>query len=510
MSNLKAGGNNMKKTLSMVLAGLLLLVMASPLFAADIKVTGQVRFRYRNWNQITLDKDIDTQAAGSGFGERNYFDVRGRLGADAKLSEGVRVRLELENLQNFGSQNRITTGATSATDVFFRQAWMDFAVPGLPEGWRLQLGRSFFSLGHQWIWGNSIVGEDGATIYGPLGPGNLKVRFAQLGNNADAGVCCLGTSNGVGDNYAEAIDYKFEVAEKQNVEVYFFAQQDKGIGAITSTTKVDGSSITSSSEYWVGGAYSGVAGPVAIRFEGAYQGGTARADAAHPLTGLKTDIDRSAGFVWADATYKIIPEWSVGIDASFATGDGNPNDDTFNNFVGPAAGAGRGPTRVWTDSTFLMGNYTGRGIGNAATNRIYNLWGRGTIDVDRTGGGAGPCGAGRTTCANDAATAFSPGLLELKFKTKYAFNKQVTGFLEVIPAWAHKSPDTGVDVGDYIGTDIDLKVTYKPYPNIVSNLYFGYFIAGGFFDQGGALLAASSKAVVDDAYVFRAEVISTF
>ncbi len=501
----------MKKTLSMGLAGLLVLVMASPLFAADIKITGQTRFRYRYWQNITLDKDINTQAAGSGFSDRNYFDFRARMGVDAKLSEGVRIRLEIENLQNFGEQPRNVPNATGASDVFFRQAYADFQVPGLPEGWRLQLGRSFFSLGHQYVWGNSLTGEDGATIYGPLGPGNLKIRFAQLGQ-VGASTNKLGGST-TADTYAEAISWKGEVAEKQNVEIYLFAQQDKAIGTITNTTKTDGSSIDSSSEFWVGGAYSGVAGPLALRSEFAYQGGTARSDATNSA-GLTEDIDRSAYFLWGDVTYKIIPAWSVSLDFSYASGDGNPNDQDMNNFVGPAAAAGTSPTRTWTDSGFFFGNYTGRGIGNAATNRVYSLWGRGTKDSDVTGAGAGTvCGIGgtHTSCADDGVSAFSPGLMLLKFKTKYAFNKQVTGFLEIAPAWAAKSPNKGgSDISSYLGTEIDLKVAYKPYPNISMNGYFGYFEPGSFYDQGGALLASSSRTAQDGAYVFRAEVYGTF
>jgi hypothetical protein len=428
--------------------------------------------------------------------------------------------LQIEKLQNFGAQQPQDANAlATATGVFFRQAWMDFAIPGLPEGWRLQAGRSFFQVGHGFVYGNSLTGDDGATVYGPLGPGTLKVRFSQPGASSDAGVCCLGSVDaaagggpGGGDVYYMMLDYKAEVAEKQNAELYLIYGIDKGIGSVaTGTTKFGGGPITSSSEFWVGGSYSGVAGPLAIKFEGAYQGGTARADATDPLTGLKTDIDRSAGFAWMDVTYKIIPAWSVSLDASFATGDGNPLDDDHNNFVGPAALFATSPTRVWTDSGFFFGNRTARGIGNAGTNRRYAIWGRGTEDWDSS-----------ATLANDAAgTPFSPGLLMLKFKTKYAFNPQTTGFLEVIPAWAHKSPakgttgaDAAVDISSYLGTEIDLKVSYKPYKNVLVNGYFGYFIPGGFYDQDGALqaatLAGGSRPAQDDAYVFRGEIYTTF
>ncbi len=53
----------MKRNLSMVLAGLLVFVMASPLYAApDIKVNGQIRTRLRYWVNINLDNDSDSVA----------------------------------------------------------------------------------------------------------------------------------------------------------------------------------------------------------------------------------------------------------------------------------------------------------------------------------------------------------------------------------------------------------------------------------------------------------------
>ncbi|MEE9534424.1 MAG: hypothetical protein V3W06_08385, partial [Acidimicrobiia bacterium] len=468
----------------------------------------------RFWENISLDSESNAL-------DRNYFDFRGRMGVDAKLSEGVRVRLELERLQNFGSQQpndaNLTTprsitdssGDTASVSdnggVWFRQAWMDFQVPGLPEGWRMQAGRSFFQVGHGFVYGNSLTGDDGATLYGPLGDGTLKIRFSQPGSNADAGTCCIGAVGGGGDVYYVMLDYKMEVAEKQNVELYGIAGWDKGIGAVaTGTTKADGGSLTSN-EFWVGGAYSGVAGPLAIKAEAAYQGGTARSDALNPATGVgAVDIDRSAGFAWLDVTYKIIPAWSVSLDMSFATGDGNATDDTHNNFVSPLALVSTSPTRTWTDSGFFFGNRTGRSIGNAVTNRSYNIWGRGTEDLDSA-----------ATLADDGSTPFSPGLLLLKFKTKYVFNPQVTGFLEIIPAWAAKSPQVGVsDISSYLGTEVDVKVSYKPYPSILMNGYFGYFEPGGFYDQGGALLATPKPtgrtAGTDAAFVFRGVLYAPF
>ena len=67
---------------------------------------------------------------------------------------------------------------------------------------------------------------------------------------------------------------------------------------------------------------------------------------------------------------------------------------------------------------------------------------------------------------------------------------------------------------------LDAKIAFKPYKNIALNMYGGYFITGGFFDQSGGCAAgtviSSSSAVCSgtsnttDSFVFRMESIVTF
>jgi predicted porin len=89
----------MKRNMMVLLAGLLVVVMASPLYAApDIKVNGQIRTRLRYWVDLDLDSDLKTGQ------DRRYFDTRTRLGVDAKLSDGVRAVMQLEKYFDFGKE----------------------------------------------------------------------------------------------------------------------------------------------------------------------------------------------------------------------------------------------------------------------------------------------------------------------------------------------------------------------------------------------------------------------
>jgi hypothetical protein len=392
---------------------------------------------------------------------------------------------------------------------------------------------SFFRLGHGFLWGNSLTGEDGITLYGPLGPGNFKFRWAMTENQSKEQT---GRAR-FGDNELMhwAVDYKFDVAEKQNVEIYFVGQRDRAVDNYTSLIRNSSADpVRHGDDYWVGGAYTGVAGPVALKAEiigqfgqtrkdvcftssgpasittagelqelntsatGAVTPGTPAVNSCSSSTPIIKDIDRKgAMFAYAEATYKMTPAWTFGMAASFATGDDDPTDDEHNNFVSPLAEWTTTPTRVWTDSQFFHGNRSGRNIGNADTNRRYNFWGRGSEDIDSA------------ASTGDNGTKYSPGAFELQFKTKYTFNKEVTGLFNIIPVWAANAPDSS---GRYMGTEIDGKIGYKPYKNLVINGYFGYFIAGGFFDVDptGTAFDPGVTQDADDAWMFRTEAIVTF
>jgi hypothetical protein len=515
----------------MLLAGLMVVVIASPLYAApDIKVNGQIRNRLRYWVDLDLDSNAKT---GGGSADRRYFDNRTRLGVDAKLSDGVRAVIQLEKYFDWGNvgpnslrsnsaagAGNLATLSDTSQDPYIRQAWVDFVIPGLQEeNIRIQVGRSFFRVGHGFLWGNSLTGEDGLTLYGPLGPGNFKFRFAMTNNQS---IAQAGRQR-LFDNETShwAFDYKFEVAEKQNLEIYFLGQTDKAVdnytggGAAGSITLAGllAAPVRHSNEYFFGAAYTGVAGPVALKAEGSYAFGNARRNVAFDTaTGApctlqafvatctrEDNISRQAFFVYGEATYKIIPAWSVALGISIASGDDNPTDDKAENFVSPLAEFTTSPTRVFADSPFFYGNRTGRAAGNSTTNRLFNYWGRGTEDIDAS------------FSIGDNGTPYSPGLAEFQFKTKYTFNKEVTGLFNVVPLWAMNHPD---NTGRFIGTEIDGKIAYKPYKNLAINGYFGVFFPGGFFDQGGALLsattAAGASATSDTAWMFRTEAIVTF
>jgi hypothetical protein len=59
-----------------------------------------------------------------------------------------------------------------------------------------------------------------------------------------------------------------------------------------------------------------------------------------------------------------------------------------------------------------------------------------------------------------------------------------------------------------MGTELDLKAAWQAYKNLVVNFYFGYLIAGGFFDR--TTVAAPNVANVTDPWFSTIEFILTF
>ena len=75
----------MKRLLIFLGAGAFLLCIVTPLFAQqmDIKSTGWIRVRYRDWNDFLMD---DNLAANTTSGRnRHYFDTRIRMGVAANI-----------------------------------------------------------------------------------------------------------------------------------------------------------------------------------------------------------------------------------------------------------------------------------------------------------------------------------------------------------------------------------------------------------------------------------------
>lgn len=516
----------MKRLRIFVGAGAFLLCIVTPLFAqVDIKTTGQIRVRYRDWNDFLMNDNLPVQGqngaqAAQAGRNRHYFDTRTRFGVVAKIEPGLTGVIEIERYNDFGSNSLVngapsptaatTLGIPTGTDaIYFRQAFVDWVIPGTPI--HIAGGRQLYTVGGSIVLSSAAYGMDGIQVYSALGPGTLTGYYwkPQQGNNPGTTTADRRQANNDFDVFGGS--YKFEWMTRNAVEIYGLYSQDKaraiaGIAANPGTLAGGNTCVGSTnghcgqtSEFFLGANFFGVQGPFTYRLEGAYQGGTAREGVVNTFGGNTTtaDIDRSAGMIVGGVSYALVPELSLNFDGGWASGDDSPGDNTYSNFAS-IYGLFQ-PTLLFSEGN-PYGNTSAAQFGNNATNRAIFGTTMGTSDLDLN------------TSLDDNGNRFSPGMFYVKPGVKWVPVKQLSINGDVGLLWA-TAPGAGVS--SYIGTEFDIKAVYQVYKNLVVNWYFGYMLAGGYFDTGGALRAtqvggATTAFNVTDPWLSTIEFILTF
>jgi|GEM_PF-3295155 len=503
----------MKRLLIFLGAGAFLLCIVTPLFAqqVDIKSTGWIRVRYRDWNDFLMDDNLAANTTSAR--NRHYFDTRIRMGVAANIEPGLKGVIEIERTDDWGTHSvfngnaspsdSTALGTPGGTDsIYFRQAWVDWAIPGTPI--HIVGGRMLYTVGGSIVFSGVDNGVDGIQVYSQLGPGTLTGYYFKPQNGgtvtATAGPTGVVTTTSTGDRRFANNDfdmfggsYKFEWSARNGVEIYGLYSLDKQRAKTIALAATPGictgapGDCEQTEEYYIGANFFGVQGPFTYRLEGAYQGGIARKNvAANAALGTSAgDIDRSAGMVVGGASYALVPELALNLDGGWASGD-DSLDNTFSNFTG-IYGFFQ-PTLLFAEGN-PFGNTANAQFGQNTTNRAIFGTTMGTADMDLA-----------VTTDNNGAR-FSPGMFYAKPGVKWVPVKQLTINGDVGLLWAAVSPD-GVD--SYIGTEIDLKAAWQVYKNLVVNTYFAYLIAGDYFERPVA------NANVTDPWFARVEFIFTF
>ena len=495
-------------------AGAFLLCIVTPLFAQqmDIKTTGQIRVRYRDWNDFLMDDNIAANTTSAR--NRHYFDTRTRFGVVAKIEPGLTGVIEIERYDDFGTHSLVNAAPspsdalalsipTGTAAMYFRQAFVDWVIPGTPI--HIAGGRQLYTVGGAVVLSSAVYGMDGIQVYSALGPGTLTGYYWKP-QNGDTFTATSDRRFANNDYDVYGGSYKFEWMTRNTVEIYGLASHDKtrarSIAAGTPTVAGATAGICAgapgdcaqTNEWFAGASFFGVQGPFTYRLEGAYQGGTARKNVAATaaLGNPAGDIDRSAGMIVAGVSYALVPQLALNLDGGWASGDDSPSDNTFSNFAS-IYGVFQ-PTLLFNEGT-PYGNTAPAQFGQNPTNRAIFGTTMGTSDMDLF------------VTTDNAGARFSPGMIYVKPGVKWVPFKQLTINGDVGLLWAAA---TGAGVDSYIGTEADIKAAYQVYKNLVVNWYFGYLFAGGFFDRTGPLPAPATGFNVTDPWFSTIEFILTF
>ena len=186
----------MKKVL-VALVVLSMVCLSSMAFAAaDVSVGGSVQVRSRDFNALTFDK---TNAAGSqqDTQERIELDVNVKAGDDVKGKIALWNdfndwgRFEQSQGNNFGSTTSTSTAqgtnnvGTNNGQFGFREAWVNFNVPGIPVN--VTAGHQLLALGQGWFFRSKHFGSDAWVVANVTGPNTAAFVDVKI-NEGNAGL----------------------------------------------------------------------------------------------------------------------------------------------------------------------------------------------------------------------------------------------------------------------------------------------------------------------------------
>jgi hypothetical protein len=158
-------------------------------FAADVTVGGSYEVRSRDFNNLNqYEKGTDAATAG------DTRDTQNRIRIDVNAKAGdVKGKLELES--DFGTGSRdwgtgndfvSTLGgsgySTPSTGLGFREAWVNFNIPGIPVN--VTAGHQLLALGNAWFFRSMHYGSDAWVVANVTGNNTVAfVNWKVLENN---------------------------------------------------------------------------------------------------------------------------------------------------------------------------------------------------------------------------------------------------------------------------------------------------------------------------------------
>jgi len=301
------------KKLTTLLTALAVISLFGTAFAqldigGDIKVLG-----FWEDNVTDADDDADDQEA--------FLRTETHLWFQADLSDNVTTKISVETDRVWSQDD--AEGGQNDLDVFLEEAWMQMMYL-YDSAFSVKLGRQFVEFGDGFIVGDSNPSSE-ATV-ADKGEWEVDPFDAVLAwydgddwilNLMGAKVVESGIGNDDIDVYGAYFSYSG--AEEMVFDVYGFMAKIKSAYM----------GITDADAYWVGARLAGtMVEGLSYKLEGTYEFG----DVDAPVEG-----DISAWAVEAGAKYMFDAEYNpwVGLTYAFLSGDDDPLDDDFEDFMAP-------------------------------------------------------------------------------------------------------------------------------------------------------------------------------
>jgi hypothetical protein len=415
----------MMKKFYVILVVLAMVCISSIALAADVAVGGSVSIRSRNFDTLSLDKNvktsnqIDTQErvmvnvdAKSGdikakISIWNDFDTWGKAGS------GI-VGNTFETSQGLTSTPVGTAGNYNKNTIAIRESWILFPV--VNTGFFVKVGHQLLQLGNGLFFRSQHFGSDAWVIFRDDGPNHLgfvNVKFIE-GNTS--------RSDDV-DAYVLVDTYKISDAAKVGIDITAANDRKNALGLAGGTNETQAQNI--------GVNFAGKLGPVNLKAQFDQQMGKAK---QANLGGSGADANFKGNEIWVRGDMALDP---VAINFTAAMGSGpKVNQKDYNQFI----------TFLDIDPhyTFL---------------HEYKL--------------AGACGAINQGFCNTTA---------LNVGAKFAATKNLSigadvWYLQATEKVANKKTVGGATTSD-LGTEVDVKISWKLGDSLVWNWDLGYLAPG--------------------------------
>ncbi len=413
-------------------------------FAADVTVGGSYEIRSRVFTNLNTEASgVDAATQG------DVRDTQNRIRIDVNAKAGdVKGKLQLES--DFGSGSRDWgTGSdavnllggsgysTPSTGLGFREAWVNFNLPGLPVN--VTGGHQLLSLGNGWFFRSMHFGADAWVVANQTGPNTAAFVNVKV---------LEGAVSAADDIDAYVLLDVFKINDDMTVGVDFTDLKDRRNSIGFSQNPIPGTATPDVELQNLGANFNGKLGPVALKAEVDLQMGKAK-NANLIVAPASGDAKFKGNQVVVQAGLNFDP---VGVNLTVARGSGDASADAdykgFKTFLD-----------VDPHYTFLYEYKVNTAVGGVHT---------GFANTTAIGGGV-------TFAATKSLTVGADAWF-LRATKAVAINGATIGGV----------PGADDATSKDVGTEIDLKVNWKMYDNLAWNWTAGIFKPGSAYDRNAA------------------------
>ena len=271
----------MKKVLA-VFAVLAMACVSSLAFAADVTVGGELAVRSRDFSNLLLNK-----TANSNSNDQMDTQTRVKIDVNAKAGDNVKGKVQLwHDFDTWGAANLTQTGtgleasnASSGQGLGFREAWINFNIPGVPVN--VTAGHQLLALGQGYFFVSRHFGSDAWVVANVTGNNTIAIVDIKAAE---------GQTRFSDDLDAYAILDVFKIDDNNMVGIDLTNVKDRraalssGASGTAGTTALGragaGGAFKDINLYNVGLNYTGKLGPLNLKAEVDVQSGKAAAAAA--------------------------------------------------------------------------------------------------------------------------------------------------------------------------------------------------------------------------------------